>query len=215
MTTYFYCDPDGLQYSHMLPNVAPVYLATALVPGSTLGSYWQSMSTQPTASSIAPEDCQDGYGYDTAGYDEWHETDAGCYSTDSDNHPGASYVGSSFVGSVPYGMNGDYWPEFDQNGWKHSEYPDPELIRPYHTLHSLLRHLSPARLAGSVYGKKLDIVEEVTNHKFAFAVPKKMLVLFCGRNVVTRFLRTLEREDNEKWYVISGYKLSTQGASGI
>lgn len=198
MTTYFYRDPDGLQYSHVLPNVAPVYLATALVPGSALESYWQSMYNQPTSSSIGIEDGQNEYGYDTAENDEWHETDDGYHSTDTDNPPGASYVGDFFVDSVPPATKGN-WPKLTQNGWKFPEYPDPELIRPHHTLLSLLPYLSPERLAGSRYGKKLNIVEEGTGHLFAVAVPKKMLVFFCGRNTISRFLRTLEREDNEHW----------------
>ncbi|KAL5436235.1 hypothetical protein PMIN07_006081 [Paraphaeosphaeria minitans] len=196
MTTYFYRNPDGFEYSHVLPNVAPVYLATALVPGSALEPHWQSMGTQVKASSSVLDDNQDWY--DTAGGDEWHETGDSNYSNDSDIPPGASYVGDRFAGSPPHGMMGTY-PMFSQYGREHFEYPDPELIRPYHTLHSLLRYLQPARLENSVYGPKVDIVEECTGHKFAAAVPKKMLVLFCGRSVLNRFLRTLEREDNENW----------------
>ncbi|OAG01707.1 uncharacterized protein CC84DRAFT_214738 [Paraphaeosphaeria sporulosa] len=197
MTTYFYHHPDGFEYSHVLPNVAPVYLATALVPGSALESYWQSMGTQATASSITPDDSQDEYG--ATGGDKWHETDESYYSNNSDNTLRASYFGDPFAGSGQHGMTGPNPPIFAQSDGEYFKYPFPELIRPYHTLHSLLPYLQPARLENSVFGPKLDIVEEDTDYKFAVAVPKKMLVLFCGRNIVNRFLRTLEREDNVNW----------------
>ncbi|KAF2443462.1 hypothetical protein P171DRAFT_473737 [Karstenula rhodostoma CBS 690.94] len=197
MTTYFYRNPDGSEYSHVLPNVAPVYFATALVPGSGLGPHWQSMVAQPTTSYITPYDNPD---VDmTAGDDEWHETDDDYYSDFTDNPPGTGYVGNIFSGSASYGIMGTYLPMATHNFRKNFRYPDPDLIRRYHTLHSLLPYLQPARLEGSVYGPKLDIVEEGTGHKFATAVSKKMLVLFCGRNAINRFLRTLKREDNENW----------------
>lgn len=34
---------------------------------------------------------------------------------------------------------------------------------------------------------------------FAFAVPKKLLVLFLGRRIMNKFIKTLTREDNETW----------------
>lgn len=204
MTTYFYRNPDGSEYSHVLPNVAPVYLATALVPGSRLGPHWQSMVAQPTSSSITPDDgrdgdCTTGDGDGTTGDDEWHETDDGYYSNFTDNPLGAGYVREFVPGSVSHGIVGTYLPTAFQYHRQDLEYPNPDLIRHYHTLHSLLPYLHPARLENSMFGPTLDIMEEGTDHRFATAVPKKMLVLFCGRNVLNRFLRTLDREDNENW----------------
>jgi hypothetical protein len=81
-----------------------------------------------------------------------------------------------------------------QNG-----YPDVESIRHLHCLHSLLGWILPERLHNSLYGPTLDIVEEGTRAPFAYRVPKKLLVLFIGRAVVSRYLRTLDRQDIENW----------------
>ena len=78
-------------------------------------------------------------------------------------------------------------------------YPDPEHIRHLHTLHSLLLYIQPARKLNSLYGRTLDIIEQDTGIAFAFSVPKKLLVLFLGRQIVNKFMQTVEREDNENW----------------
>jgi hypothetical protein len=195
MTTYFYRNPDGSEYSHVLHNVAPVYLATALVPGSALEPYWKRMSVQPTASINAPDDSLNGDA--TAVDGEWHETDDSYYPDYADSPSGVGYTGDA--SSPSFGMMDTYLPmvaQYDENMVK---YPDPDLIRDFHSLHSLLPYIQPARLEHSTLGPKLDIVEEGTDHTFAIAVPKKMLALFCGRKFLKRFLRTLEREDNVNW----------------
>ncbi|PVI01946.1 hypothetical protein DM02DRAFT_703576 [Periconia macrospinosa] len=74
-----------------------------------------------------------------------------------------------------------------------------EQTRSSLSLHSMLSYRSHTRLNNALQGMTLDVVEEGTGIKLAQEVPKKMLVLFCGRQNVSRFLRTLEREDNENW----------------
>ena len=78
-------------------------------------------------------------------------------------------------------------------------YPDPEQIRHLHTLHSLLPHIQPERKLNALSGLELDIVEGHSGNTFCHAVPKKMLVLFLGRKIVSKFLHTVQREDNETW----------------
>lgn len=78
-------------------------------------------------------------------------------------------------------------------------YPDTEKIRMFHDLHSLLPYIQPERLNNALNGSQVNIVEEGTEAVFAYKVPKKMLVLFCGRPAIQKFLRTLEREDNVNW----------------
>jgi hypothetical protein len=78
-------------------------------------------------------------------------------------------------------------------------YPNPEDIRHLHTLQSLLPYLQPERRLNALGGPLLDIVEQDTGVAFAYRVPKKMLVLFLGRRVVNKFIRTTHREDDENW----------------
>ncbi len=78
-------------------------------------------------------------------------------------------------------------------------YPDPESIRHLHTLHRLLRHIQPERKLNSLSGLELDIVEGDTGNILYYAVPKQMLVTFLGRHAVSKFLHTVQREDNENW----------------
>ncbi|KAL1602569.1 hypothetical protein SLS60_005985 [Paraconiothyrium brasiliense] len=197
MTTYFYRNPDGSGYSHVLPNLAPVYFASALVPDSILGHHWQHLDPQATAPSNTvdhgpDEDCK-------TRDDEWHETDDGYYSDPADKPLGGDYFDCAISGGSPCGMDSLGLPLMSQYGGNMFRYSDPDSIRDYHTLHSLLPYIQPARLQNCVLGRTLDIVEEGTDHKFAAAVPKKMLALFCGRKILNRFLRTLEREDNVNW----------------
>ncbi|KAJ4990614.1 hypothetical protein SVAN01_03845 [Stagonosporopsis vannaccii] len=78
-------------------------------------------------------------------------------------------------------------------------YPDPESIRHLHTLHSLLPHIQPERKLNALNGLQIDIIENQTRNIICHAVPKKMLVLFLGRQIVTRFLHTVQREDSRNW----------------
>ncbi|KAF1844849.1 uncharacterized protein K460DRAFT_394648 [Cucurbitaria berberidis CBS 394.84] len=79
------------------------------------------------------------------------------------------------------------------------QYPDPEHIRHFHTLHSLLPYIQPERKLNSLDGPVMEIVEQDTGFTFAYSVPKKLLVLFLGRQIVMKFMKTVERQDNENW----------------
>lgn len=84
------------------------------------------------------------------------------------------------------------------SGLKHP-YPDPEHIRHFHTLHSILPYIQPERKLNTLNGPTLDIIEQDTSIILAYAVPKKLLILFLGRKIVNKFLKTLERKGNTHW----------------
>ncbi|KAF9701781.1 hypothetical protein EKO04_000041 [Ascochyta lentis] len=79
------------------------------------------------------------------------------------------------------------------------QFPDPERIRHLHTLHGLLPHIQPKRKLNALSGPQINIIEGYTDNVFCTAVSKKMLVLFLGREAVSKFLHTIKREDNECW----------------
>jgi hypothetical protein len=92
------------------------------------------------------------------------------------------------------------WAGWASNSNMLRPYPNPEAIRHLHTLQSLLPYLQPERKLNALNGPVVDIVEQDTGNVFAYQVPKKMLVLFLGRRVVNKFLRTIHREDDENWH---------------
>jgi hypothetical protein len=108
---------------------------------------------------------------------EVHES----YGQHSDIYPGSAYTrGHMLVCS---------------HSSPHHPYPDPEHIRHLHTLQSLLPHIDPARKMRSTQGPTVNVIEQDTNTVFAFAVPKKLLVLFFGRRKVTQFIKTVGLRD--------------------
>lgn len=113
--------------------------------------------------------------------------------------PGPDYAnanaGFQFQG-LPYGAQ--YESYISRRTYQHW-YPDPESIRHLHNLHSLLPHIQPERKLNALSGPEIDIIEGRTGNTICRAVPKKMLVLFLGREIVTKFLHTFQREDNERW----------------
>lgn len=78
-------------------------------------------------------------------------------------------------------------------------YPNPEDIRHLHTLHSLLSWIHPERRLNALSGAAVDIVEEDTKIVLAHDVPKKVLVLLLGRNVVTKFIGTVGIRKNDRF----------------
>ena len=78
-------------------------------------------------------------------------------------------------------------------------YPNPETIRHLHALHSLLPHIQPERKLNALSGPEIDIIDGTTSQVLYSAAPKKLLVLFLGREVVNKFIRTAAREDNSAW----------------
>ncbi|KAL5116667.1 hypothetical protein ACEQ8H_005416 [Pleosporales sp. CAS-2024a] len=78
-------------------------------------------------------------------------------------------------------------------------YPGLEAIRHLHTLYGLLPWINPGRRSCAMNGPSLDIVEQDTRAVLAHDVPKKLLVLFFGRDVVNKFLVTVgTRKDDQR-----------------
>lgn len=89
-------------------------------------------------------------------------------------------------------------PAHTPNAYGHlfHQYPDPERIRHIHTLHSLLPYLDPPRRLNALSGPTLDITEHSSEHILCRAVPKKLLVLFLGRTIVSKYIHTMSRITN-------------------
>ncbi|KAF1979242.1 hypothetical protein BU23DRAFT_642529 [Bimuria novae-zelandiae CBS 107.79] len=203
MTTYFFQHLDGSAYGRVMDNPAPICnpyheFETGQDSYAHAGPYLHYTGSQTIVSSNMYRYDSGDEGASNEWDIEWHETDDGYYSESAQSPTMVEYVSYGHPGGFSNGATADPSLNF-QDGGDVFRYTDPELIRGYHTLHSLLPHIQPARLQNSHSGPTLDIVEEQTNHKFAIRVPKKMLVLFCGREMISRFIRTLERKDNENW----------------
>ena len=107
---------------------------------------------------------------------------------------------SGYTGSPPHGAsNTPGWAGWASFSAMPRPYSNPEDVRHLHTLQSLLPYLQPERKLNALNGLVVDIVEQDTGVVLAYQVPKKMLVLFLGRRVVNRFIRTIHREDDENW----------------
>jgi hypothetical protein len=79
-------------------------------------------------------------------------------------------------------------------------YPDTESIRHLHSLHSLLPLIQPERKLNALSGPVLNIhTGSHTGPILCHEVPKKLLVLFLGRSIVSRYLHTISRQDNTAW----------------
>jgi hypothetical protein len=86
-------------------------------------------------------------------------------------------------------------PQIDQP----FRYPDPEDVRHLHTLYSLLPWIDPGRRFRALEGPAVSIVENETNFVFAHDLPKKMLVLYFGRQKVSEYIRTLGPRRDEQF----------------
>ncbi|KAF2118761.1 hypothetical protein BDV96DRAFT_642937 [Lophiotrema nucula] len=74
----------------------------------------------------------------------------------------------------------------------------PDDLRKFCDLHGLAKQLPPSRLNNALYGKYIDIVEIESERVLLHHVPKKMLILFIGRERVTPFLRTVSEHDKSE-----------------
>ncbi|KAF2655756.1 hypothetical protein K491DRAFT_716044 [Lophiostoma macrostomum CBS 122681] len=104
----------------------------------------------------------------------------------------------------------NYSPAQNGNSFR---YPNPDDIRADTDLMGIACAIPLSRRQNALSGKGLNVLEERIEERVAertvngippstilfHNLPKKALILFCGRKTVSRFLRTLEREDNENW----------------
>lgn len=73
-----------------------------------------------------------------------------------------------------------------------------DKLRRTNDLFSFINQVPTYRRINCVDSPMVDIVEECTGKILLCRVPKKMLTLFLGRNVLVQYLRTLEREGDSK-----------------
>jgi hypothetical protein len=204
MTTYYCYGEDGTVTSSLLDPNAPVF--TRGLQGTTsfeqhgdiVGAYLARRDiTYPAPTG------QETHGYEDNPYQSWCQPlDSSAISEpieqsrwSSDEHESSGYPNSSRAESVStLGYAG--WAS--HSGIAHP-YPNPDDIRHMHTLHSLLKYLQPERRLSALAGPTVDVIEQDTGVVFASQVPKKLLVLFLGRRVVNRYIRTIQRQDDKTW----------------
>ncbi|KAL1795466.1 hypothetical protein ACET3X_005690 [Alternaria dauci] len=128
------------------------------------------------------------------------EGDADCESSDQSHLFSEADEDSRYTASSsPNTANTVGWAGWAFQSGVPQPYPNPEDIRHLHTLHSLLPYLQPERRLNAFNGPVVDIIDQDTGFALAYQVPKKMLILFLGRQVVNKFIRTIHREDDENW----------------
>lgn len=101
----------------------------------------------------------------------------------------------------------------------HYWYPNLDHIRHTHSLFRFIAQVSDDRRSGSLGGMKVDIVEEITGEILCHAVPKRMLVLFFGRQVVSQHLFTTGRDIDDRvnprgFPLAQKFLVSAQSTSG-
>lgn len=207
MTTYFYRDGNGstVSYTWPLPVEPMQHHNTAAYMNASSGQFtstqpfnaargWEWRPAAPMFVYYAPFSNLEEMA--SAGTSERNATEDGA----SSNHQAQGMVASSLdLSLVRWGVQSNGTVPMTRDSSRSQAYPDLDPIRRYHTMHSLLAWIEPARLQNAIYGPAIDIVEDRSAHVFARQVPKKMLVLFLGRHNVNKYLRTTEREDNDVW----------------
>ncbi|KAF1834592.1 hypothetical protein BDW02DRAFT_568839 [Decorospora gaudefroyi] len=205
MTTYYHYDEDGKVTTSTLDPAAPLF--TRGLPGADsfaregdiVGAYLASRERAYPARAGPEAHRFRGPAYQPSaqqygGYANPEPVDQGYRS--HDGYGSSGYTGGSshqeYASLFGYGSRTAY------SGVVRS-YPDPEEIRHLHTLQSLLPYIQPEHAHNALEGPVMNIVEQDTGVVFADEVPKKMLVLFLGRNAIKKFIRTVQREDNENW----------------
>ncbi|EUC38460.1 hypothetical protein COCCADRAFT_32400 [Bipolaris zeicola 26-R-13] len=202
MTTYYCYGKDGkVTATHLNPN-APAF--TRGIQGATsdqqhgdiVGAYLAHRAmTYPAPNS------EETHQHGSTPYQSWGQPlDNSAISElmepshwSSDEYESSSYPTSSQAESMStLGYAG--WAS--HSGIAHP-YPNPEDIRHMHTLHSLLPYLQPERKLNALHGPAVDIIEQDTGVVLAYQVPKKLLVLFIGRRVVNKYIRTVQRQDGK------------------
>jgi hypothetical protein len=204
MTTYYHYGSNGTVTASMLHPNAAVFTPGPLTAeayerkGDVVGAYLARRET---------------------GYPAYDTPEARQYYSSAHHPPMQPFIDSvddqsadrsqrSSDGDEQSGYTADSRPESSSTlgwaGWAaysgmERPYPDPEQIRHLHTLHSLLPYLQPERKLNALKGPVIDIVEQDTGVKIAYQVPKKMLVLFLGRKVLNKYIRTTHREDDVNW----------------
>jgi hypothetical protein len=207
-TTYYHYDKDGHLQSastdrpvaHGLPGQLDFKYYEER--GDIVGSYLARRGPTYPASTLSDDPSKASFEDE-----EYGEPSLDAHSdTTQDIRHQSTELYESYHGSSPNWRYPDYASTIGYAGFAarsgcYLPYPNVEDIRHLHTLQSLLPFIQPERKLNALEDRTMimDIVEDKTGEVFAYEVPKKLLVLFLGRKVVNKFIRTIEREDNEKW----------------
>jgi hypothetical protein len=203
MTVYYEYDEDGKLMStsvdEPLVQERPgnLDLEHYLERGDTVGAYLAQRGLQNASfqGSAVHGPAQRDYGVPRYG----HQEDYG-----NQHHSGLRH--HSHGQSESYGFQGAGPPahavpnahvRLSLQAKQYRPCPDPEHIRHLHTLHSLLSWIHPERRMQALGGAAVDIVEQDTGTILAYNIPKKLLVLFLGRDVVSKFIMTVGIVDDD------------------
>ncbi|EOA88422.1 uncharacterized protein SETTUDRAFT_107690 [Exserohilum turcica Et28A] len=203
MTTYYCYGKDGTVTTSLLDPNAQVFtrghssITSYEQQGDIVGAY---LARRDMGYHVPTE--QETYHYQAPPIKPWGRASGNSTIPEpmersywsSDAHESSGYPGSSraeVVSTLGYAGSASH-PSIAQY------YPDPEEIRHMHTLHSLLPYLQPGRKMNALNGPKVDIFEQDTGVVLAQQVSKKLLVMFLGRRVVNKYIRTLHRENVEE-----------------
>ncbi|KAF2734199.1 hypothetical protein EJ04DRAFT_564478 [Polyplosphaeria fusca] len=72
-------------------------------------------------------------------------------------------------------------------------YQNVDELRTRSNLYEFATALDPSRRNNAILGLHIDIIDGISGHMIMPKVPKKLLMLFCGRDVLNPFLKTLSR----------------------
>jgi hypothetical protein len=204
MTVYYQYDEDGNLLSTSVDERLASQGSGKLDPdhylerGDTVGAYlaqrdMQNASFQnPTVHGPA----QHGYGIPWNGHQEAYSNQH--QSGLRHHHPHEQSESYSFQGAGPpaHAVPNAH-VHLTLQAKQYRPCPDPEHIRHLHTLHSLLSWIHPERRMQALGGAAVDIVEQDTGTILAYNIPKKLLVLFLGRDVVSKFIMTVGVVDDD------------------
>jgi hypothetical protein len=204
MTTYYHYDSDGRVTASTSSPAAGICTGSPLASdayerqGDVVGAFLARRSMIYPASG-APE-AQEVYGSSFYPAVAASKNDVDGESVDQSHRLSDGDEGSSYTaGPSPEASHTLGWAGWASQSGVPRPYTNPEYIRHLHSLQNLLPYLQPERKLNALNGPVVDIIEQDTGFALAYQVPKKMLVLFLGRKVVNKFIRTIHREDDENW----------------
>ncbi|KAG9195754.1 hypothetical protein G6011_00875 [Alternaria panax] len=204
MTTYYHYDLDGkVRVSNPYPaagvsTTGPLVADAYERQGDIVGAFLARRGMKYPAPGVSGVQQSYGHSYHPPMAASKGSVDGEPIGQSHQPNDGDEYSGYT-ASSSPEVSDTLGWAGWASHSGVPRPYPNPEDIRHLHTLQNLLPYLQPERKLNALDGPVVDIVEQDTGATIAYQVPKKMLVLFLGRKLVNKFIRTTQREDNSNW----------------
>jgi hypothetical protein len=177
-------DPWPQWYSHSFEarNHVPQMYNDSIQPSDTSLSSFNPSAQGGKPSCEADGEEHDGHmnNFTTSQYGYLRHADSRVY--ESCDYQGEEYCENCGIIHHPHSRSCTY---------QYHPYPITDHIRHLHTLHSLLPHINPQRKLQALHGPVVHIVEQDTCKILAHSIPKSLLVLFLGREPISRLIRTL------------------------